>query len=37
MIDGMNEYFERILIIHEQIRGKISVNGKLPDTIRDDI
>jgi malate dehydrogenase (oxaloacetate-decarboxylating) len=33
----MNDYFERSLIIHEQIRGKISVHGKLPITSRDDL
>ncbi len=33
----MNDYFNRSLIIHEQIRGKISVHGKLPVTSRDDL
>ncbi|MDA0205573.1 MAG: NADP-dependent malic enzyme [Acidobacteria bacterium] len=33
----MNDYFEMSLIIHEQIRGKISVHGKLPITSRDDL
>lgn len=33
----MSDYFERSLIVHEQIRGKISVHGKLPITSRDDL
>jgi malate dehydrogenase (oxaloacetate-decarboxylating) len=33
----MSNYFEKSLIIHEQIRGKISVHGKLPITNRDDL
>jgi hypothetical protein len=33
----MSDYFENSLIIHEQIRGKISVHGKLPITSRADL
>ncbi len=33
----MVDYFEKSLIIHEQLRGKISVHGKLPIATRDDL
>lgn len=31
------EFFERSLVIHEQLRGKIGVVGKMPVTNRDDL
>ncbi len=33
----MVDYFERSLILHEQLRGKISVNNKLPIGSREDL
>ena len=33
----MADFFERSLIIHEQLRGKIGVVGKMPITNRDDL
>jgi len=33
----MTDIFERSLIIHEQLRGKIGVVGKMPITSRDDL
>ena len=33
----MADYFERSLILHEQLKGKISVNNKLPVGSRDDL
>lgn len=33
----MVDYFEKSLIVHEQLRGKISVHGKLPIATRDDL
>ena len=33
----MADYFERSLILHEQLRGKISVHNKLPIGSRDDL
>ena len=33
----MSDYFERSKILHEQLRGKISVNNKLPIGSRDDL
>jgi malate dehydrogenase (oxaloacetate-decarboxylating) len=33
----MTDYFERSLILHEQLRGKISVHNKLPIGSRDDL
>ena len=33
----MADYFERSLILHEQLKGKISVNNKLPVGNRDDL
>lgn len=33
----MSDYFERSLIIHEQVRGKIAVTGKLPLETQDDL
>ncbi|MFP6778543.1 MAG: NADP-dependent malic enzyme [Alphaproteobacteria bacterium] len=33
----MADYFERSLILHEQLRGKISVHNKLPVGSRDDL
>ncbi|NKB23726.1 MAG: NAD-dependent malic enzyme [Kiritimatiellae bacterium] len=33
----MSNFFERSLIVHEQLRGKISVVGKMPIISRDDI
>ncbi len=33
----MTDYFERSLILHEQLRGKISVNNKLPIGSREDL
>ena len=33
----MTDYFERSLILHEQLRGKISVHNKLPVGSRDDL
>jgi len=33
----MSDYFERSLILHEQLRGKISVNNKLPIGSREDL
>ncbi len=33
----MTDYFERSLILHEQLKGKISVNNKLPVGSRDDL
>ena len=33
----MNDYFERSLILHEQLRGKISVSNKLPIRSREDL
>jgi malate dehydrogenase (oxaloacetate-decarboxylating) len=35
--DIMADYFERSLILHEQLKGKISVNNKLPVGSRDDL
>lgn len=32
-----NSYAERSLIVHEQLRGKISIQGKLPLSTRDDL
>ncbi len=33
----MSDFFERSLIVHEQLRGKISVVGKMPIANRDDL
>jgi len=33
----MPDYFERSLIVHEQIRGKIAITGKLPLESQDDL
>lgn len=33
----MADFFERSLILHEQLRGKISVTNKLPIGSRDDL
>ena len=33
----MTDYFERSLILHEQLRGKISVQNKLPIGSREDL
>lgn len=33
----MSDYFERSLILHEQLRGKISVHNKLPIGSREDL
>jgi malate dehydrogenase (oxaloacetate-decarboxylating) len=33
----MADYYERSLILHEQLRGKISIVGKLPVESRDDL
>ena len=33
----MADFFERSLIVHEQLRGKIAVVGKMPVTSRDDL
>ena len=33
----MTDYFERSLILHEQLRGKISVHNKLPIGSREDL
>ena len=33
----MPDYFERSLIIHEQVRGKIAITGKLPLETQDDL
>jgi malate dehydrogenase (oxaloacetate-decarboxylating) len=33
----MTDYFERSLILHEQLRGKISVHNKLPISSREDL
>ncbi|MFT4571197.1 MAG: malate dehydrogenase (oxaloacetate-decarboxylating) [Hyphomicrobiaceae bacterium] len=33
----MTDFFERSLILHEQLHGKISVNSKLPIKSRDDL
>ena len=33
----MADYFERSLILHEQLKGKISINNKLPIGSRDDL
>ena len=33
----MSDYFERSLIVHEQLRGKISLVNKIPVEGRDDL
>ena len=33
----MSDYFERSLIMHEQLRGKISVHNKLTIASRNDL
>ena len=33
----MADIYERSLILHEQLRGKIAVHGKLPVSNRDDL
>ncbi|WP_298860607.1 NADP-dependent malic enzyme [uncultured Gimesia sp.] len=33
----MTDFFERSLIVHEQLRGKIGIVGKMPVTSRDDL
>ena len=33
----MADLFERSLIIHEQLRGKIGIYNKMPVTSRDDL
>ena len=33
----MTDYFERSLILHEQLHGKISVHNKLPISSREDL
>jgi len=33
----MTAFFERSLILHEQLRGKIGIVGKMPITNRDDL
>ena len=35
--DVMTDFFERSLIIHEQLRGKIGLHGKMPVATRDDL
>lgn len=33
----MSDFFERSLIVHEQLRGKIALHGKMPVRSRDDL
>ena len=33
----MTDFFDRSLVLHEQLRGKISVQNKLPIGSRDDL
>lgn len=33
----MSDFFERSLIVHEQLRGKIALHGKMPVRTRDDL